>query len=263
MKIVYTFEGEEWKKYKYPPICYLLSYLFSTNRFIAPYNNPGGYDFGFYKFKEIIYHKIEDYEITTENDIKCFEFNRPFYTVFNIVDTGMSEITGEVALKERAISIMEEDNVLRIYNGWSELYKNVLLAELSVKKNGIEINTDDIMYEEKIIKLKSLADIMEDVEVLLTIKSYIENNYKSIAFSCKILDDLDKEYKNKNYEILNSLENESGITMKKSDLIPDTQFKIDKEFFKLSDIDKTIENLNKLKILFISLQFVNKRRKLK
>ena len=158
---------------------------------------------------------------------------------------------------------MEEGNVLRIYNGWSELYKNVLLAELSVKKNGIEINTDDIMYEEKIIKLKSLADIMEDVGVLLTIKSYIESNYKSIAFSCKILDDLDKEYKNKNYEILNSLENESGITMKKSDLIPDTQFKIDKEFFKLSDIDKTIENLNKLKILFVSLQFVNKRRKLK
>ena len=76
MKIVYTFEGEEWKKYKYPPICYLLSYLFSTNGFIAPYNNPGGYGFGFCKFKEIIYHKIEDYEITTENDIKCFEFNR-------------------------------------------------------------------------------------------------------------------------------------------------------------------------------------------
>ena len=263
MKIVYTFEGEDWKKYKYPPLCYLLNYLFSTNRFTTSYNDFHGDDFGFFKFLSIINFKIEDYEITTGNNIKCFEFNRSFYNVVHIADCGSSSIRNDISMKERAVSLIEEDNILKIYNGWVENPKNIILAELSIKKDSVEIDDKDSEWEEEIIKLKSCADIIENSGMLLKIKSYIESNYKVIAFDYAILDKLDREYKNRNYEVLERLEKESGIVMKKSDLLPDTQFKIDKEFFKLSDIDKTIENLKKLKILFISLSFVNKRRRMK
>lgn len=263
MKIVYTFEGEDWKKYKYPPLCHLLNYLFSTNRFTAPYDDFHGDDFGFFKFLSIINLKIEDYEIITGNNIKCFEFNRSFFDVVHIANCGLSSIRSNVSMKELAVFSMKEDNILKIYNGWVENPKNIILAELSVKKDSIEIDNKDGEQEEKVFKLKSYADIIENSEMLFNIKSYIESNYKVMAFDYAILDKLDREYKNKNYEVLERLEKESGIVMKKSDLLPDTQFKIDKEFFKLSDIDKTIENLKKLKILFISLSFVNKRRRMK
>lgn len=184
--------------------------------------------------------------------------NRRGYKVFEF-NSGFTRQVYRIVNSFRASCEIIEGNVLKVYSYFPKvgIPQDSPLFELSIKKEGVEViyydDKDNIAQKSDItlsntIYLKDYISIHRN-KMIKRLSSYILNNYQRIVNPLHSFNFLDNTFIKNNKEILKNLILEDICIDK--DNSGRIHFHINKNIRNTDEINETINNLNKLKILFI------------